>query len=221
VRFPNRYAGPPTGITGFTAPWGTYSGMTGCVPVLANVATNSIDPFNPTVSGGEAFDLASLASDPSVVSGAVDLHAIHFVRLVDVRNGVGTDTFGHVIFDNAGATGSADIDAVAVINDTTTITSHQPDVELYIDPLGYLNLVISDPDGFSDVDQTTLKVSYDLIQTDVLRLRGLLPDISTTPTSLHMRSLVPMQGSGRFGVLSVSTRDLSGQFSASQIVLQG
>jgi hypothetical protein len=126
-----------------------------------------------------------------------------------------------VIFDNAGATGSADIDAVAVINDTSTISASQPDVELYVDPLGFLNLEISDPDGFSDIDQTTLHVSYNLIQTDVVRLRGLLPDISTTPTSLHMRSHVPVQGSGRFGVLSVSTRDFSGQFSASQIVLQG
>lgn len=221
ARFPSHYSGPSTGFTGFTAPWGTYSGLTGCIPVLANVATNTIDPLDPVLSGGEAFDLSALIGDPLVTSGAVNLNAIHFVRLLDVPHASGLDSYGNVIWDNSGPTGTADIDAVAVINDTSTMTSTQPAVSLYFDGLGYLNLDISDPNGFADIDQSTLHVSFDLAPVSVTRLRGLLPVVNTTSTSLHMRSAVQFPGSGRRGVLSVSTRDFSGQFSAAQIVLQG
>lgn len=221
ARFPSRYAGPPTGLAGFTAPWGTYSGLCGFVPVLANVATNTIDPFDPVISGGEAFDLAALGSDPLVTSSVVNLSAIHFVRLVDVPHASGLDSFGNVIWDNSGPAGTADIDSVAVIQHTGTISASQPTVELSIDALGYLSLDISDPDGFVDIDRSTLHVSFNLVQTGVTRLRGLLPIVTTTATSLHMRSATPIVGSGRRGVLAVSVKDLAGQFSADQIVLQG
>jgi hypothetical protein len=221
ARFPNRYAGPPTGLSGFTAPWGTYSGLTGCIPVRADVVGNSIDPLDPVVSGGEAFDLAALAPDPLVASGAVDLAAIHFVRLVDVQNGVGLDSFGNVIWDNAGAAGSADIDAVAVLNTAASITSSQPRVQVFIDAAGFLNVDVSDPDGLADIDLSTLHASFNLVPTGIARLQGLLPDVTTTPTSLHLRSALPFTGPRRRGVLSVSTRDLAGQFSAAQLILQG
>src|SRR6185503_20178351 len=32
ARFPSSYAGPSTPLPGFTAPWGTYAGLTGCIP---------------------------------------------------------------------------------------------------------------------------------------------------------------------------------------------
>jgi hypothetical protein len=54
ARFPSSYAGPSTGIPGFTAPWGTYAGLTGCVPVMCDVTSNTISPFDPVVSGGES-----------------------------------------------------------------------------------------------------------------------------------------------------------------------
>lgn len=221
ARFPNRYAGPSTGLPGFTAPWGTYSGLTGGAPTLANVATNSIDPLNPVVSGGEAFDLADLQLDPLVQNGTVNLAQVNFVRIVDIPHASGLDSFGNVIWDNSGASGSGDFDAVAVLQHTGTITASQPRVDLYFDALGYLNLDLEDPDGFTDLDQAQLKVSYNLVPTSITRLRGLLPVQTTTATGIHLRSSTPIAGSGRKGVLAVSAKDFAGQFSADQIALQG
>jgi hypothetical protein len=95
ARVPGLYSGPAGGLPS-AAPYGTYSGLPGGVPVLANVAANSIDPFDPVVSGGEAVDLAALAGDPLVTGGLVDLSAIHFVRLVDIPHGSGTPPSSHV-----------------------------------------------------------------------------------------------------------------------------
>ncbi len=221
VRFPSRYVGPATGLPGFTAPLGTYSGLVGQVPILANVGTNTIDPFDPVVAGGDGFDLAALAADPLVVVGQVDLAGVRFVRIVDVPHASGTDSFGSVIFDNSGATGTADIDAVAVINHTGNVTATQPIVDLSFDALGFLELRLEDPNGFLDLDQTQLRVSYNLIPASITRLRGLLPMQTVTPNGLVLRSAAPIQGSGRFGVLAVSVKDFTGQASADQVVLQG
>jgi hypothetical protein len=60
------------------------SGFAGVSPVLANIDTNTIDPFDPTVSGGDSFDLSALSNDPLVTSGKVDLSAIRYLRLDDV-----------------------------------------------------------------------------------------------------------------------------------------
>lgn len=221
ARFPSSYAGPSTGFSGFTAPWGTYSGLTGCVPVMANVMTNTVDPFDPAVSGGESFDLASLAGDPLVVAGLVDIHAIHFVRIVDPGYQVGTDSFGHIIYDNSGPTGSADIDAVAVINFVGNVTASQPDVELSFDAQGFLTLTLTDPQGFADLDRTTFAASFDLAPLTLDRLRRILPVTTRIQNGIQMRSLAPVLGSGLRGVLSVSIRDMSGQFSGQQLFLQG
>ena len=221
ARVPNRYAGPAGGLPGFVAPYGTYAGLPGGMPVLANVNSNSIDPFDPVVSGGDAIDLADLAGDPLVVAGVVDLSAIHFVRLVDIPDGSGLDSYGHVIWDDSGPTGTADFDAVAVIQHTGTITPTQPVVDLFFDAGGYLNLKLEDPDGFSDLRRSTLHASFDLRPIPLTRLRQLLPVVTITPHGVVLRSSTPFVGSGRTGVLSVSVRDSSGQFSADQIALQG
>lgn len=221
ARFPSSYAGPSTGLTGFSAPWGTYAGLTGYSPVLANVATNTIDPLDPVVSGGEAFDLDALVGDPLVVAGLVDPAQIHFVRIVDVPHLTGLDSAGRVIFDNSGPTGTADIEAVAVLQHTGTLNANQPVVDLFVDAQGHLNLRLEDPNGFLDLDQTELRVSYNTIQTNLSRLRGLVPMQTITQNGIVLRSLQPITGSGRFGVLTVSVKDFAGNFSADQIVLQG
>lgn len=221
ARFPSSYVGPPNGLSGFTAPWGTYSGMTGFTPVLANVSTNAIDPFDPVVSGGEGFDLARLTGDPLVVAGVVDVSQIHFVRIVDVPHQSGLDSAGHVVYDNSGATGTADIDAVAVTQHLGLVNALQPTVDLFVDSQGHLNLRLEDPNGFLDLDQSQLLVSFNAIPTSATRLRGLLPVLTTTPNGIVLRSLQPIVGSGRYGVLSVSVKDFAGNFSADQIVLQG
>jgi hypothetical protein len=221
ARVPNRYAGPANGLPGFVAPYGTYAGLPGGMPVLANVVTNSIDPFDPSVAGGDAIDLAALAGDPLVVAGLVDLSAIHFVRLVDIPDGSGLDSHGNVIWDNSGPTGTADFDAVAVIQHTGTITPTQPIVDLFFDASGYLNLELEDPNGFSDLRRSTLHASLDLRPLTYARLRQMMPVLRVTSRGVLMRSSTPYVGSGRMGVLSVSIRDASGQFSADQIALQG
>lgn len=60
------------------------SGFAGVHPVLANVATNQISPYNPAVAGGDAFDLNDLRNLPDAVSGLVNINRIRYVRLVDV-----------------------------------------------------------------------------------------------------------------------------------------
>lgn len=92
----------PAGAFTVTDP-ATATGFAGVAPVFANVVTNEIDPFDPAVSGGDAFDLADLIGLDEVLNGDVDLNNIRFLRLIDV---VGLD----------GPSGSADLDAVAVIN---------------------------------------------------------------------------------------------------------
>lgn len=233
ARFPSHYSGPAGGLPS-TAPYGTYSGLPGGSPVLANVVSNPISPFDPVVSGGDALDLADLAGDPLVTNGLVDLAEIHFVRLVDIPHGTGTDSQGHVIWDDSGASGSADYDAVAVIQHAGTITPTQPVVDLFVDASGYLNLSLEDPDGFADLDRTTFHASFDHrvlsvpsrhpsfdAELDYGRLRLLLPVSTPTPNGVLLRSAAPIVGSGRTGILSVSIRDRAGQFSADQIVLQG
>ena len=110
-------------MNSFTVPWGTYANLLGHVPVLANVTTNTIDPFDPVVAGGDALDLATLALDPLVVGGLLDLAAVRYVRFVDVAHDSGLDAFGNTIFYNSGATGTADVDAVAVIHHTGNTTA--------------------------------------------------------------------------------------------------
>lgn len=49
---------------------------------------------------GTPFDLAALANDPAVLSGAVDLRCIRYVRLTDViGDGSTTDSLGRAVYD--------------------------------------------------------------------------------------------------------------------------
>ncbi|KKL94550.1 hypothetical protein LCGC14_1863540, partial [marine sediment metagenome] len=101
------------------------SGFAGVGPVLANVDSNGIDPFDPATAGGDAFDLAALASDPLVLGGQVDLGRIYYVKLVDVLgDGLAElDSYDNPIYDPTGdmteppyVATSADIDAVSVVH---------------------------------------------------------------------------------------------------------
>jgi hypothetical protein len=74
------------------------------------------------VSEGTPFDLADLADDPAVVSGAVDLAEIRVVRIVDVPGFGGyLDAEGNAIYDPFPTTDSAgfDLEAVAVLGTPT------------------------------------------------------------------------------------------------------
>jgi hypothetical protein len=76
---------------------GGYPGCAGIEPVLANVDANDIDPTDPAVAGGDAFDLADLGLD-----------RVRYVRIID--GGVGPD------WSYEGGGGGFDLDALAVVN---------------------------------------------------------------------------------------------------------
>lgn len=99
-------------------------GFAGVGEVRANVASNTIDPFDPAAAGGDAFDLADLSDDPLVTSSVVDLGRIYYLKLLDVLgDGSEQDTAGRPVYDPTGMMDppysqptSADIDAVSVIH---------------------------------------------------------------------------------------------------------
>ena len=217
ARFPTRYSGPPGPLDPFgSLPYGSCAGLSGFMPVLANVSTNAIDPFDPVRSGGESFDLAELSADALVLQGLVDLDAIHFVRLVDVLEGSVQDSFGTLIWDNGGPNSGADMDAVAVIQHQGNQAPSAPSADLFLDAGGYLHCVLGDPDGLGDLDWTSLSVSFNLVPLPFQRLRDFFTALSGSSTELHLISPNPIAVTGIQGVLAISVRDLSGQFSGDQ-----
>lgn len=213
ARMPTRYNGAPGPFPPLL--YGTFSGLAGGIPVLANVDTNEIDPFDPVVAGGEAFDLAELRDHPLVTAGTVDLQAIHYVRLVDMVEGTDIDSEGTVIWD----AGAADFDAVAVIHHTGNQSPSGPRVKLSVGPSSRLQLTIHDPDGIADLDMTTRSVSFNLRPMSFRDLRRWFRLQLVSDDTLHLVSRFPASAGPR-GVLAVSIRDLSGAFSADQISLR-
>ena len=69
-----------------------YGSCAGWHPVLANADTNAIDPSDPAVAGGDAFDLADLG-----------ISRAHFVRITDR-------------VDLTGPAGTFDLDAVSIVH---------------------------------------------------------------------------------------------------------
>jgi hypothetical protein len=118
ARFPvTSLTANPVGAFGTIDP-ANVSDFAGVHPVLANVSTNAIDPFDPSVAGGDAFDLSALSTNPLVTSGTLDLQNVRYLRLIDVLgDGTLTDVGGRPIYDATGSgNGGADIDSVSVIH---------------------------------------------------------------------------------------------------------
>lgn len=152
ARFPSRYAGPgwAAGALG-VRPHGSYAGLAGQSPVFPFT-----DPRDVVDAGGDAFDLADLGGDPLVVLGVVDLQAIHFVRLTDVRSGIDRDSNGVPILD--AESGSADIDAVTAVHFVGALDPREPVVDVRVRPDGTFDVDLSDPDGLGDLDWGTLRL---------------------------------------------------------------
>ncbi|HKE00408.1 MAG TPA: hypothetical protein VKE69_05315 [Planctomycetota bacterium] len=212
ARFPTSYKPSVAGTT----PMGSLAGLCGGTPVFANPSTNSISPFDPVVSGGDAFDLADLAQDPLVIGGQVDLQAISFVRLVDVNAGVDLDSHGNPIPGGA----SADIDAVAVLHHTAEADGG-PVCDLSVDAQGFIHWRLGDPDGLLDLDFATLASSLQTTPFDAFTLLSFFQlvsfdgsvaeAVSTFTTSSGIP--VPM-------LLAVSVRDHAGNLAGDQVALQ-
>jgi len=210
ARFPSDY-GPPAG--GGT-PIGTYEGLAGGTPVVANVSTSPDSPFNPVTSGGEAFDFADLASDPLVVGGQVDLQGIHFVRLVDVVNG-NTDSHGTVI---GGAAGAPDFDAVAALHHDLQPVGG-PVCDLSLDAQGFLVLRLGDPDGFKDLSLPTLASSVSLVPLPFTVLLDVMTVVGFDGQVAELRSLAPVTGLGLTLTLCASVKDKTGAIGGDEVTL--
>jgi hypothetical protein len=220
ARFPSRYSGPVGPLPPFgTMPMGSFRGLTGGLPGLANVLTNTISPWDPSVSGGEAFDLADLANHPLVQSGVVDLQNIQFVRIADVVEGVELDSFGNLIWDNGG-TSSADIDAVAVIHHSANQDPNAPQVDFWTDSQGFVHLELEDAQGLGDLDLATASFTIDLAPLPFVQLRRLFRTVGGSSTSVHMVSRAPIWGSGQRHAVGLSIRDHAGSRGADQAMFQ-
>lgn len=120
ARFPNHATnagpvGPGSGIDPTQV-----SGLAGVHAVLANIDSNTTDPFDPAAAGGDTFDLSDLAAAPIVLNGQVRLSDIRYVRIVDILgDGTISDSLGNPIYDPSGLNNSCDIDAVSVIHGCT------------------------------------------------------------------------------------------------------
>ncbi len=224
VRFPSRFQGPNTPLSLFqTLPMGSYAGLAGSLPVVANVMTGFVDPLNPVYSGGDAFDLEDLAAEPAVLAGLVDLQNVNFVRLVDVVAGLDLDSAGAIIHDSHNGSGSdsADFDAVGVINSAANFAPGQPEVEFFLDAMGYLHLRFEDQDGIGDLDGLSFMGSFNLRIFSPQDLFIYYDVWSIDAFGLELRTKFPVVGSGITGVGGVGIRDLAGQVSYDQFVLPG
>ena len=208
ARFPSKYVGSGSSM-------GAYRGIGGCMPVVADVTTGLVDPLDPLLSGGEALDLAELAQHPAVLSGAVDLGAIHFVRLVDPLPGA-TDSLGTPI----AAAGGSDVDAVAVLNSTAATSPAGPTCDLFFDASERLHFVLGDPDGFFALDLASLRASFNLSPLPLAPLIPLFQVQGFSGTELHLAT-PPLAGSGVVGALGLSVQDVDGHRSADQAMVQG
>ena len=204
ARIPNAYYGPavspgPFGVINVAM----YSGLAGATPGNP-LAT---DPLDVVDAGGDAIDLADAASDPLVLSGAVDLTAITQLRLVDVRDGVDTDSRGVVIRDPGG--GSSDPDGVAVIHHTGNLSPNGPNVDVVVPASGQFSFTIEDPDGLGDLDPASLRMALWGIE---LPIASLLPALQATrfdATGFTLQLIAPLPNGFPIRV-SVSAKDLAG-----------
>ena len=163
--------------------------MAGTMPVLANVETNAIDPFDPVVSGGTAFDLSELSGHPLETAGLLDLQRVAFVRLIDVRSGEDFDEPGTLIWDN-GEPGSADIDAVALVQHERNQNIDAPLVDLFQDRSGYLHLVIHDAQGLGDLapGSPAASINASAVSFATVRSSYLSTTLLEDAHTLHLRA---------------------------------
>lgn len=165
ARIPSAYYGPPVSPGPFAAiNVGTYGGFGGATPA----AINAPDPQDVVRAGGDAFDLADLAAHPLVTAGIVDLHAIHYVKLVDARDGIDADSRGVLVRDTGG--GSADPDGVTAIHHTGNLSANGPTVDVVIPANGQFSFTVEDPDGWTDLDLLTLRLSLFGIEVPLINL---------------------------------------------------
>ncbi|MEE9394955.1 MAG: hypothetical protein V3W41_20905 [Planctomycetota bacterium] len=223
ARFPTTFGAPSVPHLQFNATaMGSYDGFAGGTPVLADVGVNSIDPANPAISGGDAFDLARLASDPLVTSNLVDLQNISFLRLVDVVAGQAVDSSGVTVYDDFGSLNdSADINAVAVINHAGNQSALSPDIVIDYDALGRIEITIFDPSGLGALVSSSFILSANFIPLTTTQIAQFFDLVSILPNEITLRSKFVIPGSTiPTLVLGSSIENLSQKKVAAQFSVQ-
>jgi hypothetical protein len=77
VELPHAYLADPTRYSSRAEDWAGFAGVT---PVLLHEETSPVDPFDPALAGGDAFDLASLP--PGAEEDAIRAEGFRYLRLV-------------------------------------------------------------------------------------------------------------------------------------------
>ncbi len=206
ARFGARYFGLPVQPGPFgMVPVGTYANLAGQTPTLATMP--GADPQDVVEAGGDAFDLADLSNHPLVLGNLVDRNAITQVRLVDVVSGQSLDERATVIFDPG--SGSADVDAVTVIHQATSVSIRGPRVDLSIAIDGRATLRIEDPDGWQDLDVNSLRAAISGIPVDAFGLLGafVVTNVDASGFTLVQPQVLPQT---LLLTLSFSVKDTAG-----------
>jgi hypothetical protein len=86
-----------------------WSGFAGKTPVLLNVATNPVAPFNAAAAGGDQFDLDTVEGSDAVAQ-SIRTNGARFVRLTSAPARINPDTGAAYVHD--GASNGADIDGI-------------------------------------------------------------------------------------------------------------
>ena len=206
ARFASRYFGLPVqpGPFGVTEV-GTYAGLAGQTPVLATAPGS--DAQDVVEAGGDAFDLHDLAGHALVQLGLVNLAAITHVRLVDVQSGTSLDSRGAPIFDPG--SGSADVDAVTVIHQQGLLAANGPRVDLTVAIDGTAVLRIEDPDGWQDLDPTSLRAALFGMPVDAFGLLAAFQVQQADPLGFTLVQAQPLPQTLLFTV-AFSVKDFAG-----------
>lgn len=218
ARFPVSYTGPASSIGPYGALLpGSWKGFAGTTPVFANPTIRpAIDPRDPARAGGDAFDLRVLRTHPLVGLGKLNVFRITHVRIVDVEDGKHRDMHGRLIRDPS--VGSADIDAVAVVNFFGKPTPSRPILHLELDAMRRVRFEIGDPDGLQDLDARRLALSAQGDPLDLGAFLSLSRLVRADSRSVVFESLFTVPKDFPF-VLGLSAKDRAGSITGAALHL--
>ena len=129
------------------------------------------------------------------------------MRLVDVVSGQSTDSHGVPIYDPG--SGSADVDAVTAIHQQGTVSANGPQVTMTIHTDGTASLRFEDPNGWQDLDVTSLRTAVSGIPVDPTGLLTSLTLQQVDAQGFTLVQTVPLPPSLLFS-LSLSVKDQAG-----------
>ena len=86
-----------------------WSGFAGKTPVLLNITTNPVDPFDAAAAGGDPFDLDTVVGDDPLARN-IRAHGVRFVRVVSAASRIDPHTGQRYVKD--AASNGPDLDGV-------------------------------------------------------------------------------------------------------------